>query len=580
MPFSIPSALDIRRHRMASAATARLFALVLAIASAAWPVAWARADEVARVIVGFHAARAPIAATGEFSTRRMDPSASALALGRRLGMVLIPGRWVGPRAQALSARGIESAALADRLSRDPEVEYAAIDGRVRRMAVPNDPLYGSVGLIGNVAGGPQSGQWALKPVLTATPSAIDAESAWVRTTGSAVVVAVLDTGVLQDHPDLQGQVLPGRDFVSSVDQANDGDGRDGDARDPGDGLSEAEVNTVGGPFFGGAPTYCSTFNAVTRRYEAMESSWHGTKISALIAARANDGYGMSGVAPDARILPVRVLGKCGGVDSDIIAGMRWAAGLEVDGLPGTQAPRARVLNLSLGGVGACSAAYQQAIDEVVARGVLVVVAAGNSAGQSVGTPANCRGVIAVGGLRHVGTKVGFSDLGPEITLSAPGGNCVNILQGQPCLYPLLTATNGGAFGADPLAYGHTDSFDFTVGTSFGTALASGTAALMLSARPDLGPRDVQEVMRLSARPFPQPPAEDTVPQCRLPDAQEQLECHCTTALCGAGMLDARAAADMAQTWAAASPEPVAGGGAMSLFWLAGLFGVGLWLRRS
>jgi serine protease len=255
--------------------------------------------------------------------------------------------------------------------------------------------------------------------------------------------------------------------------------------------------------------------------------------------------------------------------------MRWAAGLEVDGLPGTQAPRARVLNLSLGGSGACSAAYQQAIDEVVARGVVVVVAAGNSAGLAVGTPANCRGVIAVGGLRHVGTKVGFSDLGPEITLGAPGGNCVDI----PCQYPLLTATNTGSSAPDASGYAHTDSFDFTVGTSFATALTSGTAALMLAARPDLGAADVQAVLRHSARPFPAASGVDTVPQCRPPDAREQLECRCTTALCGAGMLDARASVDNALAWTPLPAAPASGGGAMSLGWLLGLLATALWLRR-
>jgi serine protease len=528
------------------------------------------------VIVGYRADPRLSGADVKSAASRATEAAHAVALGQRLGLDLTPGRWVGPRAQVLSARGLDAPALASRLQTDPEVAYAVVDGRVRLLSAPDDPLYGSVPLD---KGGPQAGQWALKPPASATPAAIDAESAWGQTTGGGVVVAVLDTGVLATHPDLTGQVLPGRDFVSSVAQANDSDGRDADARDPGDGLTETEVNAVGGSFYGGAPTWCSTFNALTQRYDAVNSSWHGTKISALISARANDRYGMSGVAPNAHVLPVRVLGKCGGVDSDIIAGMRWAAGIAVDDEPGTLKPRARVLNLSLGGTGPCSAAYQQAIDDVIARGVVVIVAAGNSAGQAVGTPANCRGVIAVGGLRHVGTKVGFSDLGPAITLSAPGGNCVNIRQGEPCLYPLLTATNGGVYGPDLLAYRHTDSFDFTVGTSFATGLVSGAAALMLSVRPDLTVWDVQEILRSSARPFPTAPAGDTVPECRLPDAQEQLECHCTTALCGAGMLDARAAVEGARDWVAASPAPVSGGGAMSWPWLLGLLAAGLWLRR-
>lgn len=552
--------------------------LWLALAPAAALAQPSQTAELARVIVSYRPEVRPGSMPGASAGLRASDAARSLGLGQRLGLDLSPGRWIGPDTQVLSAPGIAAADLARRLMADPAVAHAVVDGRVRAHTAPNDPLYASVPVTQG-SGGPLSGQWALKPATAQTPSAIDAESAWAQTTGADVVVAVLDTGVLSGHPDLQGRLLPGRDFVSSLPQANDGDGPDGEADDPGDGLTDAEVNAAGGPFYGGTPTQCSTWNGRTGRYEPVASSWHGTKISALIAARANDRYGMSGVAPNAQILPVRVLGKCGGVDSDIIAGMRWAAGLEVDGLPGAPTPRARVLNLSLGGVGPCSAAYQQAIDDVTARGVVVVVAAGNSAGQAVGTPANCRGVIAVGGLRHVGTKVGFSDLGPAITLSAPGGNCVNILQGEPCLYPLLTATNGGVYGPDPQAFRHTDSFDFTVGTSFATGLVSGAVALVLSARPELAVREVREILRSSARPFPTAPVGDTVPQCRLPDAQEQLECHCTTALCGAGMLDASAAVEAARTRTVASPTPVTGGGAMSGVWLLGLLAAGLGLRR-
>ncbi|MGA1315510.1 MAG: S8 family peptidase [Rubrivivax sp.] len=575
-----PPATDVDRCRGQPLRRAlfRWLGLGLALASAASFSMPVQVAQGARVIVSYRAEPRPVVMSDASAGVRTGGAARSLALGQRLGLELSSGRWIGPDTQVLSARGLTASDLVHRLQSDPEVAHAVVDGRVHAHAAPNDPLYASVP-VAQATGGPAAGQWALKPVTAQTPSAIDAESAWPLTTGADVVVAVLDTGVLPGHPDLQGRLLPGRDFVSSLPQANDGNGPDGEADDPGDGLTDAEVNAVGGAFYGGAPTHCSRFNVLTGRYEPVDSSWHGTKISAIVAARANDGYGMSGVAPDARILPVRVLGKCGGVDSDIIAGMRWAAGLEVDGLPGAAAPRARVLNLSLGGVGPCSAAYQQAIDDVIARGVVVIVAAGNSAGQAVGTPANCRGVIAVGGLRHVGTKVGFSDLGPAITLSAPGGNCVNIRQGEPCLYPLLTATNGGVYGPDPLAYRHTDSFDFTVGTSFATGLVSGAAALMLSVRPDLTVWDVQEILRSSARPFPTAPAGDTVPECRLPDAQEQLECHCTTALCGAGMLDARAAVEGARAWVAASPAPVSAGGAMSWPWLLGLLAAGLWLRR-
>ena len=252
--------------------------------------------------------------------------------------------------------------------------------------------------------------------------------------------------------------------------------------------------------------------------------------------------------------------------------MLWAAGIDQAGLPGSTTP-AKVLNLSLGGGGSCTTAYQDTINEVTARGAVVVAAAGNSAGRAVGTPANCPGVIGVAGVRHAGTKVGFSDLGPEIAIAAPGGNCVNIEQGQPCLYPILTTSNSG-FSA-PVAGGsiYTDSFNISVGTSFATPMVAATAALILSVRPDLSPAQVKTALQLGARPFPTSGADNgtdpTPVTCQPPSSQEQLQCYCVTGLCGAGMLDVSAAL------AAADALPLttladSGGGAMSWPWLLAL----------
>ena len=163
----------------------------------------------------------------------------------------------------------------------------------------------------------------------------------------------------------------------------------------------------------------------------MPSSWHGTRVSSLIAALTNNAEGVAGTGWNTLILPVRVLGKCGGTDSDIIAGMRWAAGIPVPGAPINPTP-ARILNLSLGGSGACSAAYQAAVNEITARGVLVVVSVGNEGG-AVASPANCAGVLGVAGIRHAGTKVGFSNLGPGTGIGAPGGNCVNPRRSRPAI---------------------------------------------------------------------------------------------------------------------------------------------------
>jgi serine protease len=458
----------------------------------------------------------------------------ANALGARRGMALTSGRAEDARTQVMRAPGMSAQALVARLRADPDVESVEPNWRVRRMAAPNDPLYPATAA-GVRPRGPDSGQWYLRPNAAPVVSSIDVELAWARSIGTGVVVAVLDTGVRFDHPDLgraaaNGQLLPGYDFISDSPTANDGDGQDADPSDPGDWDS------------------------------LSSSSWHGTATSSLVVARTNDGTGMAGVAHGAKVLPLRVLGRGGGSSSDIRAAMRWAAGISVPGVPDNPNP-ARVLNLSLGVAGAaCSAQYQQAIDEVRARGVVVVVAAGNGAGGPVGSPANCNGTIAVVGLRHVGSKVGFSDQGPEAAIAAPGGNCINTGAGQACLFPILTATNSGS--TSPAANTWSDSFDITVGTSFATPLVAGTAALMLSARPSLTPDDVRRLMRSTARAFPTTGADNgsvfpqPVRRCDEPnrspgDPSLDSQCYCTTATCGAGMLDAGAAV------AAAVGEPLA-----------------------
>jgi serine protease len=337
---------------------------------------------------------------------------------------------------------------------------------------------------------------------------------------------VLDTGVRKDHPDLAGRLVGGYDFVSDSLVANDGDGRDADASDPGDWVTTADTKTT-------------KFSGCT----AGNSSWHGTSTASLVGAGANDGVGMAGTAPGVRVLPVRVLGKCFGTDADIQAGMRWAAGISVSGVPDNPNP-AKVLNMSLGSSGACSAAYQSAVDDVLAKGAVIVASAGNSAGEPVGTPANCKGVIAVLALRHVGTKVGFSDMGPEIAIAAPGGNCVNTAAGSPCLYPILAADNTGTQG--PVSSAWTNSFNPSLGTSFSAPLVAATVGLMFSQQAVLTPAQVLAALKSTATAFPTTGGDNgdgsTVAQCHAPSTGvEQLQCYCTTSFCGAGMLNAGAA---------------------------------------
>jgi serine protease len=488
-------------------------------------------EAMARVIVQFRddaptlrsAALSPIGR----STTRM------LALAQRQGIAAIAGEAVSESMQVVFADGMSSEELAQRLALDPDVEFAEPDRPVTAYVAPNDPLYGPDA---SREAAMATGQWYLRAPTREVRSAIDAEAAWDFAQGSpAIVVAVIDTGIRFEHPDL-GAILPGYDMITDAPRANDGDGRDADPSDPGTWLTQEEVSDPNGPFFGCAET-------------AVSSSWHGTGVSSLIGALTDNGVGMASVGRNVRILPVRALGKCGGFTSDIVAGMRWAAGLSVPGAPNNPNP-ARVLNMSLGGEGACDVVYRRAITDISGTGAIIVASAGNSSGHAVGAPASCSDVIAVGGLRHFGTKVGFSDLGSQVTISAPAGNCVNVSAGSACLYPILTTSNSG--NREPVSSSYTDSFNASLGTSFSAPLVSGTVALMLSARPSLTRAEVQQILQATASPFPasgsdSESASTPVPVCTTPqyDAQgnpvDQLECYCTTTTCGAGMLNAGAA---------------------------------------
>jgi serine protease len=514
-----------------------LCATLLAPWAAHAPWAQQAVQPTARVIVTYKADSA-LGRKRALATAVAAPHAEyAAALGVRSGLALRAGAAVAERSHVVFAGGMSSARLAALLAADPEVESAVPDRRRKRMVVPSDPLYPS-GLGGD---GPAAGQWYLRAPLGAVRSSINVEPAWDISRGSpGVVVAVLDSGVRFDHPDLKtvaagGNLLPGYDFISDLDVANDSSGRDGDPSDPGDWLDATD--TASGKF---APDCTAA--------DEFESSWHGTQVAALVAALTDNAVGMASVGRGVRVLPVRVLGKCGGFDSDIVAAMRWSAGLTVAGVPANPNP-ARIINMSLGGSGACTALYQNAINEILAAGSVVVSSAGNSDGSPVSEPANCGGVIAVAGLRHIGTKVDFSDIGPEIAISAPGGNCVNEVGA--CLFPILTASNTGL--TTPEASTYTTSFGFpTLGTSFSAPLVAGTAALMLSAQPAMSPSDLRTVLQATARAFPSTGGSAGLPICQAPRAGlMQLECYCTTSTCGAGMLDAGAAVAVTQAGLAA-----------------------------
>jgi serine protease len=344
------------------------------------PGAAAALGDAPRMIVKFRSGDA----SGRAQAKAFNDTDRVSALAGRMGLAMKESRALPAGLQLLKldalGTGETFAEQLERVRADPDVEFAEPDQRRYVHATPADPLF--------------AGQWYLQNRAD-TPAAVNAQEAWDLSSGDpSVIVAVIDTGVLADHPDLKtmaasGRILPGYDFISNVAEANDGDGRDADASDAGDWVTSGEA--AAGQF---------------KDCDVTNSSWHGTRVSGIIGALANNGAGIAGATWSPWILPVRALGKCGGFDSDILDAMSWAGGLTVPGVPANPFP-AQVENLSLGSVGACSSAYSTVIAQLVARGVLVVVSAGNEGGP-VAAPGNCNGVAAVAGLRHAGTKVGFS----------------------------------------------------------------------------------------------------------------------------------------------------------------------------
>lgn len=301
---------------------------------------------------------------------------------------------------------------------------------------------------------------------------INLPAAWDRSLGAGVRVAVIDTGY-RPHADLAANIVGGYDFIADTAVSNDGNGRDADARDPGD--------------------WCSS-----------SSSWHGTHVAGTIAAVTNNGLGVAGVAPSAQVVPVRVLGTCGGYTSDIAAGVVWASGGTVSGIPANAYP-ARVLNLSLGGSGACGTTMQNAINSARSRSAMLVIAAGNSnINASNASPANCAGVITVGATTRTGARASFSNYGSVVDVAAPGAG-------------ILSTLNAGSTvpGADSYA-----SYN---GTSMATPHVAGVAALMLAKNAALTPDQVESMLKSSARAFPVSPGTTTTIGTGIVDAKKAVD---------------------------------------------------------
>lgn len=430
--------------------------LVLATLSTLSSIASANeAQPTGRLIVELHADSTNLSGLGALQGDRksadsIDPQRWAAARGLRMQRGLDKHTHLIAPESTTDENQLRY--LAHSLAATPQVQNASVEYRRYPLAEPNDPLYRGNTIEPGVQSYLYDGDYSLR-----------APGAWDITTGSSsAVIAVVDTGVLTDHPDLRGRSIPivGYDFVSpdqpgDFTSANDGDGRDADPSDPGD--------------------HCSP----------KSSSWHGTGVASVAAANSNNAQGLAGIDWNAQLLHARALGRCGGTDADIIDAIRWSAGLPVSGLPLNETP-ATVVNLSIGGPTECTVAWQRVIDELNALGIPFVIAAGNERTNALrSSPANCADVITVGSNTPDGDiDSSFSNYGLKVTVAAPGRD-------------ILMATNDGLQDPEVLS----NSYRSETGSSFSAAIASGAISLMQSLNPNLSPAAVRAILQQSAAPF-------------------------------------------------------------------------------
>ncbi|MGO1071351.1 S8 family serine peptidase [Lysobacter sp. CA199] len=463
--------LRVRKHALA-AATVAAVSCVAASAYAADRVnlaALANAQQNDEFIVKHRDGTAARSNAATLQNALNTVSSSFSGKGHALGLKHVRRTSIGADVVRASRKldRVEAESLMRQIAADPSVEYVEPNARMTAFFTPDDTRFGE--------------QWG----YTDADAGINASQAWDVSTGTGVVVAVIDTGIVS-HSDLNANIIGGYDFITDATAARDSNGRDSNPADQGDWFVGSDCGV--------------TYNS--------NSSWHGTHVAGTIAAVTNNAKGVSGTAYNAKVVPVRVLGRCGGTLADIADAITWASGGTVSGIPANPNP-AEVINMSLGGSGACGSTYQAAIDGAVSRGVTVVVAAGNNNGNaSNARPANCTGVITVGavdsaGARSVWSSTQKSNYGTVVDVAAPGSNILSTLNAG-------TTTPGAESYA---SYG---------GTSMATPHVAGVVALLQAkATTPKTPAEIETLLKNTVKPFPSTPDQ----------------------LIGAGIVDAKAALD-------------------------------------
>ncbi|MGL4832458.1 MAG: S8 family serine peptidase [Propionibacteriaceae bacterium] len=391
---------------------------------------------------------------GVGSENRSAAQSQVVDIVNNFGRSVAEARTLGTGSQVVvlnkELTPAEAESFMAKLQTRPGIESVEVDVKIQRASTPTDPDYRR--------------QWDLK----GAPGGLNWEPIHDRYNGNGVVVAVVDTGITR-HPDLEGQILPGYDMISDASVARDGTGRDADATDEGDWVEADDKD-------------CND----RRKFES--SSWHGSHVAGTIVAKANNGIGITGVAPGSKVVPVRVLGRCGGFTSDIVDGMMWAAGLHIDNIPDNPNP-AKVINASLGGGGACSSTQQRAINMIMEHGTTLVFAAGNSNKDATGfNPASCSGNITVASNGPSGAMAYYSNYGSRIDVMAPGGDVTNGQEDG-----IYSTVNMGT--RQKTSPGYT----YMQGTSMASPHVAGVVALMYQANPNITPNQVKQILKQTSR---------------------------------------------------------------------------------